>query len=66
MQPQDWTESTWEPINYKKFINQFPPDTIKLMRPLERMNTKTSRQMMSLWFNIYIYIYMCVCVCRCV
>ena len=61
-------ESTWEPINYESFINQFPPDTIKSMRQLERTYTKMCRQKMSVLLNeicnngeillpIYIYIY---------
>ena len=37
---QDWAESARKPLNYGKFINQLPPDTIKLMQQLKRINTK--------------------------
>ena len=64
-----WAKRTREPINYGIFINQFPPDIIKSIRQLERINTKICRQKMSILFNqicingeilathIYIYIY---------
>ena len=51
MLAQDRTESNWEPINHGKFINRFPPDAIKSMRWLERINTKICRQLMSILFN---------------
>ena len=50
-------ECTKEPVNYGRFINQFPPDNIKSMQQLKRINTKMCRQ------RIYIYIYVCVYVC---
>ena len=40
-----------EPINYGRFINQFPPDTIKFMPWLDKINTKMCRQRMSILFN---------------
>ena len=35
---QDWAESTREPINHGRFINQFLLDIIKLTHQLERIN----------------------------
>ena len=55
---QDHSESTREPIIYRRFINQFPLDTIKWMQRLERMNTKMCRQRISILFN-QIYIHTC-------
>ena len=69
---QSRTESTWDIYNYEKYINQFPPNTIKAIRQYERINQKICRQKMSIMFNeicvciyiyIYIYIYLCVCMC---
>ena len=60
MMAQSRTESTWEINNYGKYINQFPPNTIKSIRQYERINKKICRQKMSIIFNeicIYIYIY---------
>ena len=51
MMAQDWAESTEEPINHERFINQFPPDTIKLMQQLEKINTKMCRQKMFVLFD---------------
>ena len=71
-------QSTWDIYNDRKYINQFPPYTIKAIRQYERINKKICRQKMSIMFNeipifeemlpqyIYIYIYICVCVCVCV
>ena len=51
-------ESTWKPINYGCFIDQFALDTIKSMWRLERIYTKIWRQRISVLItNIYIYIY---------
>ena len=48
-------------INYRRFINQFPPDTIKSMRSLARINTKICGQRISISFNqIYINIYIVI------
>ena len=60
---QDLAESTWEIINYGKFINQFPSDIIKSIRQQERINTKYVNKNV---YIVYIYIYICVCVCVCV
>ena len=38
MMTDDCTESTWEINNYGRFINQFPPDIIKSIRQLKRIN----------------------------
>ena len=58
MMAQDRAKSSRESINYGRFINEFPPDTIKSMRWLERTNTKRSKQRISILCNqIYIYIY---------
>ena len=55
---EDQAESTRELIYHRRFINQFPPDIIKSMNPLKRINTKMCRQRISALFNyIYIYIY---------
>ena len=64
---QSRAESTWEINNYGKYINQFPPNTIKSIRQYERINKKICRQKMSIIFNeicinekmlpVYIYIY---------
>ena len=53
-----WAVGTWEINNYGKYINQFPPNTIKSIRQYERINKKICRQKMSIIFNeIYIYVY---------
>ena len=44
MTAQDWAESTREIINYGRFINQFAPNIIKLIRQFERINKKIRRQ----------------------
>ena len=57
---QSRAESTWDIYNYGKYINQFPPNTMKAIRQYERINKKICRQKMSIMFNeifIYIYIY---------
>ena len=57
---QSRAERTWEINNYGKYINQFPPNTIKSIRQYERINKKIWRPKMSIIFNeicIYIYIY---------
>ena len=57
MMVQVQAESTWVPISYGSFINQFPPDIIKSMRQLERTYTKICKQRYLYWLSIYIYIY---------
>ena len=64
---QSRAERTWEINNYGKYINQFPPNTIKSIQLYERINKKICRQKMSIMLNricinekilpIYIYIY---------
>ena len=44
-------ESIWEINNYAKYINQFPPNTIKSIRQYERINKKICRQKMSIILN---------------
>ena len=60
MMAQSRTESTWDTYNYGKYINQFPPNTIKAIWPYERIKKNICRQKMSIMFNeicLYIYIY---------
>ena len=67
MMTQSRAESTRDTYNYGQYINQFPPNTIKVIREFERIQKKICRHKMSIMFNeIYIYIYICVCVCVCV
>ena len=73
MMAQSQAESTWDIHNYGKYINQFPPNTIKAIRQYERINKKICRQKMSIIFNeicnneeilpIYIYIYIYIYIC---
>ena len=77
---QSRAESTRDTYNYGQYINQFPPNTIKVIQEFERIQKKIRRHKMSIMFNeicineemlpkytyIYIYIYICVCVCVCV
>ena len=67
MMTQSWAESTRDTYNYGQYINQFPPNTIKVIRQYERTQKKIYRHQMSIMFNeicineemlpIYIYIY---------
>ena len=80
MMAQSRAESSRDTYNYGQYLNQFPPNTIKVIREFERIQKKICRHKMSSIFNeifineemlpkyiyIYIYIYMCVCVCACV
>ena len=67
--------------NYGQYLNQFPPNTIKVIREFERIQKKICRHKMSIMFNEicineemlpkytyfkYICMYLCVCVCVCV
>ena len=66
---QSWAESTRDTYNYGQYINQFPPNTIKVIREFERIQKKIYKQKMSIMFNeicineemlpkyTYIYIY---------
>ena len=60
---QSQAESTRDIYNYGKYINQFPPNTIKAIWQYIQINKKICRQKMSicstrLYIYIYIYIYM--------
>ncbi len=67
MMAQSWAESTREINNYRRFINQIPPNIIRSILQYKRINKKICRQKMSIMFNeigineemlpIYIYIY---------
>ena len=55
MMAQGRAENTWDIYNYGKYINQFPPNTIKVIRQYERINNKICTQKMSIMCNkIYI------------
>ena len=70
MMAQSRAESTRDTYNYGQYINQFPPNTIKVIREFERIQKKICRHKMFIIFNeicineeilpkyIYIYIYM--------
>ena len=80
MMAQSRAESTRDTYNYGQYINQFPTNTIKVIREFEQIQKKICRHKMSIMFNeicineemlpkytyIYIYIYVCVCICVCV
>ena len=71
MMAQSRAESTRDTCNYGQYINQFPQNTIKVIREFERIQKKICRHKMSIMFNeicineemlpkytyIYIYIY---------
>ena len=71
MMAQSQAESTRDTYNYGQYINQFPQNTIKVIREFERIQKKICRHKMSIMFNeicineeimplslsIYIYIY---------
>ena len=77
MMAQSWAESTWDTYNYGQYINQFPPNRIKVIREFERIQKKICRHKMSIMFNeicineemlpkytyvcMYIYIYIYIC-----
>ena len=73
---QSRAESTRDTYNYGQYLNQFPPNTIKVIREFERMQKKICRHKMSIMFNEicineemllkYTNIYLCVCVRACV
>ena len=53
-------ESTRDTYNDGQYINQFPTNTIKVIREFKRIQKKICRHKMSIMFNeicIYIYIY---------
>ena len=51
MMVQSRVESTWDIYNYEQCINQFPPNTLKVIREFERIQKKICRQKMSIMFN---------------
>ena len=71
MMAQSRPESTRDTYNYGQYLNQFPPNTIKVIREFERIQKRICRHKMSIMFNeicineemlpkytyIYIYIY---------
>ena len=66
---QSRAESTRDTYNYGQYLNQFPPNTIKVIREFERIQKRICRHEMSIMFNeicineemlpkyTYIYIY---------
>ena len=57
---QSRAESTRDTCNYGQYINQFPQNTIKVIREFEQIQKKICRHKMSIMFNenyIYTYIY---------
>ena len=44
-------KSTRDTYNYGQYINQFPPNTIKVIREFERIQKKICRHKMSIMFN---------------
>ena len=61
---QSQAENTRDTYNYGQYLNQFPPNTIKVIREFERIQKKICRHKMSIMFNeicinIFIYIYVC-------
>ena len=75
MMAQSRAESTRDTYNYGQYLNQFPPNTIKVIREFERIQKRICRHKMSIMFNeicineemlpiyIYIYIYIGMYVC---
>ena len=76
MMAQSRAESTRDTYNYGQYLNQFPPNTIKVIREFERIQKKICKHKMSIMFNeiciyiyrymciyIYVYVYLFVCVC---
>ena len=48
---QSRAESSRDTYNYRRYITQFPPNTIKAIRQYERIEKKICRQKMSIMFN---------------
>ena len=58
MMAQSRTESTWDTYNYGQYINQSPPNSIKVIQEFERIQKKICRHKMSIMFHeICTYIY---------
>ena len=65
MMAQSRAESTRDTYNYGQYLNQFPPNMIKVIWEFERIQKRICRHKMSIMFNeicIYIYIYIYVCI----
>ena len=61
---QSRAESTRDTYNNGQYINQFPPNTIKVIREFERIQKKICRHKMSIMFyEICICMYVCMYVC---
>ena len=79
MMAQSRAESTRDTYNYGQYLNQFPPNTIKVIREFDRIQKRICRHNMSIIFNeicineemlpkythIYIYIYIYIYMLRC-
>ena len=48
---QSRAESTMDTYNYGQYLNQFPPNTIKVIREFKRIQKKICRHKMSIMFN---------------
>ena len=60
MMAQSRATNIMDTYNYGQYINQFPPNAIKVIREFERIQKKMCRHKMSIMFNeicIYKYIY---------
>ena len=51
MMAQSPAESTRDTYNYGQYLNQFPPNTIKVIREFEQIQKKICRHKMSIMFN---------------
>ena len=51
MMAQSWAEGTKDTYNYGQYLNQFPPNKIKLIPEFERIQKKICRHKMSIMFN---------------
>ena len=57
MQISVLVKSTRDTYNYGQYLNQFPPNTIKVIREFERIQKKICRHKMSIMFMKFAYIY---------
>ena len=51
MMAQSLAESTRDTYNYGQYLNQFPPNTIKVIREFKRIQKKICRHKMYIMFN---------------
>ena len=51
MMAQSRAKSTRDTNNYGQYINQFPPNMIKVIREFKRIQKKICRHKMSIMFN---------------